>query len=42
MAGSILGALHGYKAFPIRWRLGLEGKNRIMTMANGLYEYGVK
>lgn len=30
-----------YKFFLLRWRLGLENKKRIVTIANSLYEYGV-
>lgn len=40
MAGAVLGAIHGYKAFPLRWRLGLEDRHRIINMAKGLYELG--
>lgn len=42
MAGAVLGAIHGYKAFPFRWRIGLEARQRIVNMANGLYKLGAE
>lgn len=40
MAGAVLGAIHGYKAFPLSWRLRLKERQRIINMARGLYELG--
>lgn len=40
MAGAILGAFHGYKAFPQKWRRGLEDRKRLIKLADDLYDLG--
>jgi ADP-ribosylglycohydrolase len=37
MAAAILGAVYGYKAFPKKWRRGLEDRKRLVNLADGLY-----
>jgi len=36
MAGAILGALHGYSKFPLKWKNGLENKRRLLKLADNL------
>jgi len=38
MAAAILGAAYGYKAFPAKWRKGLEDRKRLVNLADGLYD----
>lgn len=37
MAAAILGAAYGYKAFPQKWRRGLEDRKRLVSLADGIY-----
>jgi ADP-ribosylglycohydrolase len=37
MAGAVMGAAYGYKAFPIRWKRGLEDKKRLLKLADNLW-----
>jgi len=37
MGASIMGACYGYSEFPLKWRRGLEGKRRLIALADGLF-----
>lgn len=41
MVGAVVGAIHGYKAFPYRWKRSLEDKQRLITLADGLWRLDV-
>ncbi len=38
MVGSLLGSLHGWKAFPAPWKEGLEAGDRLLQEADALYK----
>jgi ADP-ribosyl-[dinitrogen reductase] hydrolase len=40
IAGSLLGAAHGYSKFPLKWRRGLEGRTRLIKLADNLLKLG--
>jgi ADP-ribosylglycohydrolase len=40
IAGSLLGAVHGYSKFPLKWRRGLEERPRLIKLADSLLKLG--
>lgn len=42
LAGSILGAVHGYSSFPDRWRWGIEDRAKLVKLADDLFDLSKK